>query len=232
MRWGGQMSWILGLIALLAGASLFYSPWRIYRYRMTVEVSTPDGPRTGFAVREIRWKGQPALTPEAHALDVRQRGQAVMVDLPSGRTLFALLNRNPHETILSGFYAIAGRKGAMGALLSEADSTRSVYEMPSPQVLRSSYLPYPALVTFEDPADPMTVEPVEPADLAAVFGPGYSLERITVQITDEPVTMTIRKRLPWLGFHPEPRLDPDNRWSINSTFAHSLWHGDFHQGTI
>lgn len=37
---------------------------------------------------------------------------------------------------------------------------------------------------------------VDPADFAATFGPGYALRRITVQITDDPVTTGIEQKLP------------------------------------
>ena len=47
---------------------------------------------------------------------------------------------------------------------------------------------YPLLVTFTDITDPTTVKQVNPTNLAATFGPGVSLKRITLEITDEPVT--------------------------------------------
>lgn len=47
---------------------------------------------------------------------------------------------------------------------------------------------YPLLVTFTDINDPTTVQRVDPKDLAATFGPGVSLKRITLEITDEKVT--------------------------------------------
>lgn len=36
--------------------------------------------------------------------------------------------------------------------------------------------------------DPNSVREVDPANLAATFGPGVSLKRITLEIRDEPVT--------------------------------------------
>ena len=47
---------------------------------------------------------------------------------------------------------------------------------------------YPLLVTFTDIIDPTTVKVVDPDNLAETFGPGASLKRITLEITDEPVT--------------------------------------------
>jgi len=55
---------------------------------------------------------------------------------------------------------------------------------------------YPMLVTFGDLDDPASVERVDPDDLAAIFGEGVALKRITVQLTDDPVTTGTRMRLP------------------------------------
>ena len=55
------------------------------------------------------------------------------------------------------------------------------------------------LVTFGDLDDPTSVEEVDPDDLAATFGEGVSLKRITVQMTDDLVTTGIEERLGWLG---------------------------------
>ena len=57
---------------------------------------------------------------------------------------------------------------------------------------------YPMLVTFGDLADPTSVAEVDPDDLAATFGEGVKLKRITVELTDDPVTTGIEERLGWL----------------------------------
>ena len=45
------------------------------------------------------------------------------------------------------------------------------------------------------------VQRVDPANLAASFGPGIRLKRITVEVTDDDVTTGIEKRLQWLPKH-------------------------------
>ena len=57
------------------------------------------------------------------------------------------------------------------------------------------------LVTFADRDDPTSVARVDPDDLAASFGEGVKLRRITVQLTDDPVTSGIEERLGWLTEH-------------------------------
>ncbi len=225
MRWGGCMAWTIGICALLIAAGLWYSRSHVYRYRIAVEVDTPAGVRSGSAVREIRWSRLPTLTSESHSINVKQTGEAVAVDLPAGKTLFVLVG-DANETILAGFFSIVGGKGAMGALLKEADSTRQVYTFPSRDVLRRFYLGSPRFVAFNDPSDPLSVIEFDPANPAATLGPGYSIKRVTIQMTDEPVSRGIRKRLPWLSSYPEPSLNPRHGpedWSLPAT----LTHGDF-----
>ncbi|MEP4423828.1 MAG: hypothetical protein ABJ354_20510, partial [Nitratireductor sp.] len=65
---------------------------------------------------------------------------------------------------------------------------------------------YPLLVTFTDIADPTTVRRVDPDDLAATFGPGVALKRITLEITDEKVTEGRVKAV--LGWMNVPKIDP------------------------
>jgi hypothetical protein len=55
----------------------------------------------------------------------------------------------------------------------------------------------PVLLRFRDPADPTSVELVDPSSLAASFGPGVRLKRAFIEITDDPITKGIEARLPW-----------------------------------
>ena len=55
------------------------------------------------------------------------------------------------------------------------------------------------LLRFGDLADPKSVARVDPNDLAASFGPGVKLVRATIEITDDPVTTGIEKRLGWVA---------------------------------
>lgn len=91
---------------------------------------------------------------------------------------------------------------------------------------------YPMLVTFTDLSDPTSVAEVDPDDLAATFGKGVRLKRITVQITDDPVTTGIEERLGWLGNErgsliPIPRGTPIGEMPIGS----DITEGDFSRST-
>jgi hypothetical protein len=55
----------------------------------------------------------------------------------------------------------------------------------------------PMLARLSDPLDPATAERVDPSNLAATFGSGVRLVRVTAQITNDPLAPpTIENRLP------------------------------------
>ncbi len=56
----------------------------------------------------------------------------------------------------------------------------------------------PMLVRFRDVNDPGSVEQVDPNDLASAFGPGVTLRKANIAITDDPVTTGIEQKLNWL----------------------------------
>jgi hypothetical protein len=63
------------------------------------------------------------------------------------------------------------------------------------------------LVRFGDIADPKTVAKVDPDDLAASFGKGVTLRRITVERTKDKVTTGIEKRLGWWANYRNRHFD-------------------------
>ncbi len=211
---------------LLAGCGEQYPT---YRYRMTVEVDTPQGLRSGSSVIEVRTDQGPRFPgPEAGGVKSRIRGEAVAVDLPRG-TLFALLQSPNGRGAESYAWALLPRPPTRG---DDAEGRRANYEALGSVQGQAELQPenYPMLVTFRDLADPTSVEAANPADFASVFGPGYALRRIMVRVTDEPVTSTISEQLRWLGSSPEPRLDRSYRGSTSPSLDQELAHGDFLRG--
>src|SRR3546814_97550 len=83
---------------------------------------------------------------------------------------------------------------------------------------------YPMLVSFGDLGNPKSVGAVNP-DMVGV-------RRITLQVTDDPVTTGIEKRLGWLGAYPESRLDGVYRGDTGMPLARRLSNGDFRMEPI
>ena len=73
-----------------------------FRYRMTVEVDTPQGLRTASSVIEVEVSDPgPNSLPEA-GINTKVRGEAVAVDLPGGKVLFALLRSDDSVDAAAG----------------------------------------------------------------------------------------------------------------------------------
>ena len=214
-----------------------------FRYRMAVEIETPQGLRTGSSVIEVRVTetGDNApVFPEASGVSSRVRGEAVVVDLPNGKVLFALLRAPGHVGDAAGLpYAALDPPRPKGNY-DFVRQTQAMQKMERVAVLPRTLPPlahlpersaYPTLVTFGDIADPTSVELVDPDNLAATFGEGTALRRITIKITDDPVTTGIEERLEWLEHQAgtlvrRPRDTPIG----NMPIEHRITEGAFWKG--
>ena len=83
-----------GAVALLGGCNPFGGS--AYRYRLTVEVQTAKGVRTGSGVREVSMTENFVLTAHESPYSGGETGEAVVVDLPSG-PVFLLLCKATHS---------------------------------------------------------------------------------------------------------------------------------------
>lgn len=201
-------------VVLAAGAlaTMIWScsrPSQELRYRLTVEVETPQGLRTGSSVIEVRGVKNPDwVNPEGRGTRSSFRGEAVAVELPSGKTLFALLKSAGGEFDAADYPGLAFRDRLKDSH-DWLESMRKLREwkgvvvpMPASEtVMRNggtTVSALPRLVAFGDMTDPESVEEVNAAALDASFGAGVKLRRITVEITDDAVTTDMVKRLPWL----------------------------------
>ena len=183
------------------------------RYRLTVEVDTPQGLRSGSSVIAVKAVRNPDwVNPEGRGNRASFIGEAAAVDLPGGRTLFALLNiENGYDAALYPLLAFESEGSTrkddlqnekdLVAKYQSLSNTSSIAPMPRTQ--ETGCVPsqhcddnsYPMLVTFGDIKDPTSVKRVDPDDLSASFGAGVKLKAITVEITDDAVTTGIEKRL-------------------------------------
>lgn len=183
-----------GLTALLSGCGLFGGS--SYRFRMTVEVETPGGLKTGSSTYEVAAKNLISILPDMADRQWSIKGEAVAVDLPGGKTLFALLKTGAIQGDLAGLSMAALDPAFKNDIVESAQRIARGDGIRSPAEVAPS--DYPMLVTFGDIADPASVVQVDPADMAARFGAGVKLRRIVVEVTDEAVSSGIEDRLAWL----------------------------------
>ena len=162
------------LFLLLALAGCNEDRWS-WQQRLTLNVDTPAGVKSASSVVscEAAHLYGALVLPDARSFGVGCEGEAVMLEVTPGRYLFALL---PQPNAISVFFP--GR-----------DRTKVVEKLV--KLRETRLLPpklYPRLVTFGDINDPTSVQRVDPAELAASFGPGVRLKSITLEITDAPVS--------------------------------------------
>jgi hypothetical protein len=164
-----------------------------YFAKLNVEIDTPAGVKSGYSVIEVKWgkSGQ----------SFNVRGEAVAVDLPTGQTLFVLLQSPSSVDWAARLHDNIDRNALVAGdnyYLSIAGN-RSVWPVRRTKEYfgnKELHDNYPYFVRFKDIKDPKTVERVDPDDLSKSFGPGYRLRSFTLQMTDEPVTEGIAERLP------------------------------------
>jgi hypothetical protein len=208
---------LIGFTVLVLGGYAFCKatyPTTTFRYKLTAEVMTPQGLKTGSSVIEASYSSvNPLPNPGRWAAD-DLTGEAVYVDLGQGKNLFVLLT----DRLSGRFDRDSNDRGGgtvyNGALkpLSLPIRVFDLERMPGEERVMArqarEYLNQPArlvdpinlptLVTFRDIGDPNSVEVVQPESLSKSLGEGYELVKATLQITDEMPVERIEGILPWL----------------------------------
>ncbi len=189
----------LGVLSLFLPSCDLFAPLtdESYRFRMTVEVETPDGLRAGSSVYEVTAGNRTALLPDMADRNKSLRGEAVAVDLPNDRMLFALLKTdNAFRSDLAHISMAALDPAYNNDWIESADRISSMEG-----TLSSAEVPledYPIFITFQNSQNPSSVRRVNARDMTEVFGEDFRLKRIVVQVTEDPVTTGIETKLPWL----------------------------------
>lgn len=202
------------LVAGMAAATEMTTTTGTFRYKMTVEVETPEGLKTGSAVREVKIV---IAHPEIQGLnDTRAfvKGEAVVVDLGKRGLLFAILGTDDYRTVFDAFpdappgLTEEGIKYYQKLAKDRATGTLTIDT-------------YPRLIHFHDINNPKTVELVyETEDYETprsggvgfvqhkritkdffknFYGDNVKLKNIKVQMTEEPIVWNIEKKLVWLN---------------------------------
>ncbi|MEO1048011.1 MAG: hypothetical protein AAFW59_06750, partial [Pseudomonadota bacterium] len=188
-----DMRYIMRILGALFAALLLTScsSSETFRYRLIVEVDTPQGPRTGSSVYEVSVWEMWGDSLVGNKVGGTFRGEAVAVDLPNGRTLYAL-TRN---ATWNAHYAISTPALGKGHFLG-IKRARWIKDNHAKGELRRER--FPMFVTFVDEEDPTSVMEVDRDDLEATFGAGYAVNRVRIEITKDPITTGLEKRLAWL----------------------------------
>lgn len=167
---------ILVFVTATAHAGTSSSPDTL-RYRISVTIETPEGIKTGSAVREASTYREISLVPGAGGTFRHvTKGEAVVVDL--------------------------GKRGVLFSLIDDEDEARFVFKKISHTddgISKTKAYPYLQGVKFSDLKDCKTVQSVGPKSISNIFGEGVTLQSIEIYETKDPVTVgQVEKWLPWL----------------------------------
>ena len=198
-KWVGP----LALLALLVAGDQIRINRPGHKYRLTVNVETPAGVKSGSGVLAV-------FPDRGYSRGGRTRigGDAVFVDLGGGKNLFALLAHPDKSLDLDGmnYLALRAYGAARGSRVSFNEMSKMTGSVPVTGAL------IPVLVTFGDPRDAGSARLIVPDDAEQVLGKGFRLQGMTVEVVPngwwpidfggplgEPVTRGIEARLPWLN---------------------------------
>lgn len=173
-----------------------------HKYRLTVEVETPEGVKSASGIM--------AVHPDrsySRGGKTTTKGDAVFVDLGGGKNLVALLAHVDKSLELDEINYVALRAyNAAGQNVTFNQMSRATGAVP----VKGEVMP--VLVSFADPADPATARLVPSDGIEAVLGQGIRLRGISAEAVPngvwpldfggplgDPVTRGIEAKLPWLS---------------------------------
>ncbi len=192
--------WILAALAVFLGAAywgLAIKDHYQYRYRLTLEIETPNGLKTGSSVLEVRMSEHVRFLPDMPVVGARLLGEAVVVDLGQGRNLVALLGGGPTGSEEDWMVRVPIMAFHLTGLSwkEKAVALTGPYRGTRAELSREML---PTLVTFSDIADPKTARIVALDELVQVFGPDVRIHGAWIEMTKDRVTRGIELRLPCL----------------------------------
>ncbi len=223
------------LATLLSSCFFGYESVPDYRYRLTLQVDTPEGLRSGSSVISVSTAQSDSDSITPNAMGAYAKGQAASVDLPDGFTLYALmasptshdwaqwimvwLTPNHAARRLREFYPDMVADHRIHILRARF---RPSYGDGTP----SMQVPRPYLLKMRG-GDQQTAEIVDPDELSASLGPGYNLKSISVQMTTDKVKYDIKNKLPWLSDHSQRVFPNELEYNGNKIL---IRHGFFYRG--
>ncbi|KJC40027.1 hypothetical protein [Bradyrhizobium sp. LTSP857] len=211
----------IGIVAILIGTAfivyLWTQPAYTHRIRLTIEVQTPDGIRSGSSVIETStWESGNWGPIEARGIRRDFKGRAIFVDLGHGKNVVALLGFGADGTDQYHLYRLT--RDAL-APTKKGDWTEE-YKLKGQGVLPPDDIP--GLATFKDINDPSSAVRVDPADAAATLGSGFAFRQALLETTSDSASKGIEKIFPWWRSQGRPAEIAYRAWRAGSRIGTSI----------
>lgn len=209
-----------------------------YRYRLTVEVLADGVIHSGSSVLEVSHSRLFNMNGGGYTEGAGiAKGEAVAVDLGARGVVFTILSYRNRALDPSYFaeYVFGARNSDGSVRNNTLAELRAVNFSGSKGARELPPAYWPEMVRFRNLADPASVERVNPQNLAASFGQGVKVLRVTAEVTSEQVTDRIASKLKWLTFPKEEILNKlqGPNWDYRDPdfkTGHSLQVSDFKKG--
>lgn len=164
-----------------------------HRYRLTIEVETPEGLKSGSSVIQSTITGKADWMLQTGGSYSSVKGEAIFIDLGNGKNVVVTLK--------------FGQGGSVDRLYSLAASAlhreKAFWYREAPKWTEKAELQgelIPTLVTFSSSTDPASARVVRPDEFEVFFGPGYRFKGAWLEMTKDDWTRSgIKRSLPWLG---------------------------------
>lgn len=209
--WGVRAALII-IMALVIGIFGFFQfglPSYSWHQKVTIEVEADGEVYSGYSVVRVRWRKNSswgALNGPAWIKSIK--GEAPFVEIPGRGIVFALLNPPDNSSYTNGLAFRVLGNDVKGLTVDGKYKALKVI-LGTPLAVSPKF--YPFLVWFTDLHDPASARQINPSKLAKSLGSGARLQRITLQITDAPVTTgRVKRVLPWMG---DPTIFENPVWS-------------------
>jgi len=224
---------VVGILVIAGGAFAMSDAYvsGTYRYKITVNVQTPDGIKSGSAIREVT-----DSETNIKLLDLpdvgsapRIKGEAVVIDLGEKGKLFGLITYDSYYELFRAF------PFDTGCCESTVEGIKFYNDLEVGQKAELENKKYwPQFVMFEDLSDPMSVKAVNKENISEQLGGGYSIQNIMIDVTDEQIRWGISKVLPWIFEYRNKKFDGQRFQTIKSEnkIANSLSAGSFTSGEV
>jgi hypothetical protein len=236
------VKWVLAPVAVLWALGWGYIqinyPSCTFRYKLTAEVMTPEGLKSGSSVVEVSYSNFASLSGVENLI-LNVKGEANYVDLGDGKNLFLLLtNRVSGRNLSESFQQPVGAMDALKLPLKTlnlhwnfGDQQALNAQLPAARAKGRVDVPFenlPTLVVFRNLAQPDSVEVIQPYGLSKIYGSGFQLKNVTIEITDQNNQDQIETILPWLE---KKRIEWDNKFGfgIGDPILTQLFYDSFKQ---
>lgn len=212
--------WLTFVLGVVAYNYVTY-PSYTYRYRMTVEVDTPEGVKMGSSVVEVKteqWNSWWTGMANGHSGQSRAYGEGVFIEMEGGKNLLVLLeakNDVDHAEYMLP-YAVPMKEWDID--WSKKDAHHTAWYRVKSRKARKYYgtlseakgiLPrsiFPTMFVVSKKEEEIEVTMVDSDNINKLLGQGFDVNKITIETTDNSLEHKLIKLDIWKDLNNNKKL--------------------------